>query len=232
MTISPLHFTDTRTPDFEALASSQVTSRRYRILIIEDDLPVARLLMLNLTRHGFEANHAADGELAIEAFEEVQPDLVMLDLDLPGKNGFDVCEHLRRRGSVPIIILTAIDDPACQMRILKLGADDYIAKPFDPQLLMFRITARLRRTYVYNGERSQAEYPTSHLAHSTPAPQQKLTNRLASVLSRLPFGWAGCNTCQYMGPAEKFERRFAGHDQHEMTCPNCKTAKTVVFSVG
>ena len=116
-----------------------------RILIVEDDLALARVLSDNLAFCGFEVSTAADGNDALARVRSFCPDLVLLDIMLPGQSGFDLCGVIRQRGRTPVIILTARDQKADKLRGLEIGADDYVTKPFDFEELRARIQAVLRR---------------------------------------------------------------------------------------
>ncbi|MCD0443055.1 response regulator transcription factor [Glycomyces sp. A-F 0318] len=115
------------------------------ILLIEDDPLVRRGLQLALGRHGHEVEAAATGEDGVAAFDAAPPQLVVLDLMLPGIDGFTVCRRIRARGTVPIIMLTARGDDFDIVGGLEAGADDYIVKPVQPTVLDARIRAVLRR---------------------------------------------------------------------------------------
>jgi two-component system alkaline phosphatase synthesis response regulator PhoP len=117
----------------------------HRILIVEDDPGIAKLLRDNLTIDGFSVKWAADGPEAIAMARSFVPDLVLLDLMLPGKSGFELC-GLLRQGGRPVIIVSARSQRSDKLRGLGLGADDYITKPFDFEELVARIHAVLRRT--------------------------------------------------------------------------------------
>ena len=117
-----------------------------RILIIEDDVAILRGLKDNLEYEGYEVLSATDGEQGYDLIREKKPDLVILDLMLPGLDGLDVCRALRREGSIPIIMLTARDEEIDRVVGLELGADDYVTKPFSVRELMARVKAVLRRT--------------------------------------------------------------------------------------
>lgn len=117
-----------------------------RVLIVEDDASLARVLRDNLTFEGFEVEWAGDGHRAVDAARAFSPDLVILDLMLPGRDGFDLCGLLRQGGAVPIIMLTARSQKADKLKGLALGADDYVTKPFDIEELMARVHAVLRRS--------------------------------------------------------------------------------------
>lgn len=117
----------------------------YRILIAEDEHKIARLVRLYLEEAGFEALIVYDGSQVIPAYRHEYPDLVILDLNLPGMDGLDVCRALRRESDVPIIMLTARSGEADRLIGLELGADDYIVKPFSPREVVARVRAVLRR---------------------------------------------------------------------------------------
>ena len=117
-----------------------------RILVIEDDAALARVLRDNLSFDGFEVDWASDGDSALLKARGKPPDLVVLDIMLPGANGFDLCTVLRQGGHTPIIILTARSQKADKVRGLNLGADDYITKPFDLEEFLARVKAVLRRS--------------------------------------------------------------------------------------
>ncbi len=115
------------------------------VLVVDDDLALAEMLTIVLTQEGFEPTHVADGAAAVAAFRDTRPDLVLLDVMLPGMDGFEVCRRLRAESGVPIVMLTARTDTVDIVVGLESGADDYIVKPFKPQELVARIRARLRR---------------------------------------------------------------------------------------
>jgi two-component system response regulator VicR len=118
---------------------------RKRILVVEDDQALARILGDNLAYEGFEVRIEEDGNCALEHARAFSPDLVLLDLMLPGRDGLDLCSVLRQAGKVPIIILSARSQKLDKVRGFQLGADDYITKPFDMDELLARIHAVLRR---------------------------------------------------------------------------------------
>jgi DNA-binding response OmpR family regulator len=116
-----------------------------RVLVIEDDVEIADVLRRFLRQEGHEVRTAVDGEEALPAAAEFVPDLVILDLGLPGMDGVDVCRRLRADGDVPILILTARAELEDRVEGLDSGADDYLVKPFERQELLARIRALLRR---------------------------------------------------------------------------------------
>jgi DNA-binding response OmpR family regulator len=116
------------------------------ILIVEDELKIARLVRDYLEHAGFEVIVTGDGSSAVASARGRKPDLVVLDLGLPGRDGLDVARELRRTSNVPIVMLTARGDEADRVVGLELGADDYVVKPFSPKELVARVRAVLRRT--------------------------------------------------------------------------------------
>lgn len=117
-----------------------------RILVVDDDTAIAEMIGIVLRGQGFEVVTAPDGASALDAFDRMRPDVVLLDLMLPGMDGIEVCRELRRRSGVPIIMLTARTDTADVVEGLEAGADDYLTKPFETDELVARIKARVRRT--------------------------------------------------------------------------------------
>ena len=118
---------------------------KQKILIVDDDTNIAELISLYLTKECFETRLVEDGEEAIRAFEEFQPNLILLDLMLPGIDGYEVCRTVRKTSSVPIIMLSAKGEVFDKVLGLELGADDYMIKPFDSKELVARVKAVLRR---------------------------------------------------------------------------------------
>ncbi len=116
-----------------------------KILVVDDERPIAEILKFNLEKEGYEVVCAFDGVTAVQLAFETNPDLILLDLMLPGKDGMDVCREVRSRLSVPIIMLTAKDTELDKVLGLELGADDYVTKPFGTRELLARVKAQLRR---------------------------------------------------------------------------------------
>ena len=117
-----------------------------RVLVVDDDAALAEMLGIVLRGEGFEPTFVADGDKAMEVFRDTKPDLVLLDLMLPGMDGIDVCRQIRAESGVPIVMLTAKSDTVDVVLGLESGADDYIVKPFQSKVLIARVRARLRRT--------------------------------------------------------------------------------------
>ena len=116
------------------------------ILLVEDDNNIAELLRLYLEKEGYQVTHAADGGAGLESFRRIHPDLVLLDLMLPVLDGKEVCRAIRQESDTPIIMLTAKGELGDKVEGLKLGADDYITKPFEMKEVLARIEAVLRRS--------------------------------------------------------------------------------------
>lgn len=119
-----------------------------RALVVEDDVNIAELLRLYLGKDGFEVMIAPDGGKAKSAFDLFQPDVVLLDIMLPVKDGWQVCREIREKSSTPIIMLTAKGETADKVNGLEMGADDYITKPFEMKEVLARIEAVLRRSGI------------------------------------------------------------------------------------
>lgn len=117
-----------------------------KILVVDDDAKIVELVKLYLTRDGYGVITASDGNEALRLARETRPDLIVLDIMLPGINGLEICRALRNESSVPIILLTAKTTEADRITGLDLGADDYVTKPFSPKELTARVRAVFRRT--------------------------------------------------------------------------------------
>ena len=131
-----------------------------RVLIVEDEESLARTIAYNLRRQGHQVETASDGERALELALASQPDLLVLDLMLPGMDGFDVCRQIRRTSAVPLLMLTARDDEIDRVVGLEIGADDYMTKPFSMRELMARVKAMLRRRELLREEIRHADAPS------------------------------------------------------------------------
>ena len=121
------------------------TKSQGRILVVDDDAALAEMLQIVLRQEGFETVWVAQGDAALDAFHKSRPDLVLLDLMLPGRDGVEICTDIRAESGVPIVMLTARSDTTDVVAGLEAGADDYVAKPFKAKELIARIRTRLRR---------------------------------------------------------------------------------------
>lgn len=122
-----------------------VALEKQHILVVDDDPHIRQIVRMALTRAGYTVTEASDGLLALQLFDETQPDLVLLDVLMPELDGIEVCKKLRAASQVPILFLSSRDDEIDRILGLELGADDYISKPFSPRELVARIKAVLRR---------------------------------------------------------------------------------------
>src|SRR5436853_6351508 len=116
-----------------------------RVLVVDDEVHILELARLYLSREGYQVESVADGGQALTRFGQLKPDLVVLDIMLPGTDGLTICKEIRKQSQVPIIMLTARDEVTDKVVGLELGADDYLTKPFHPQELVARAKALLRR---------------------------------------------------------------------------------------
>lgn len=107
-----------------------------KILVVDDEKPIADIVKFNLNKEGFDVYCAYDGDEALELVEEVQPDLILLDIMLPGRDGIEVCREVRKKYDMPIIMVTAKDSEIDKVIGLELGADDYVTKPFSNRELI------------------------------------------------------------------------------------------------
>lgn len=124
--------------------TSELTPRG-RVLVVDDDASLAEMLGIVLRQEGFDSRLCLRGDEALDAFHDYRPDLVLLDLMLPGRDGIDVCKEIRSESGVPIVMLTAKSDTVDVVVGLESGADDYVVKPFKPKELVARLRARVRR---------------------------------------------------------------------------------------
>jgi two-component system response regulator MtrA len=125
--------------------SNESSSAKGRILVVDDDVSLAEMLSIVLDQEGFDSYVVHRGDQALDAFRRYKPDVVLLDLMLPGIDGIEVCRQIRHESGVPIVMLTAKGDTGDVVVGLESGADDYVVKPFKPKELIARIKARVRR---------------------------------------------------------------------------------------
>jgi len=146
-----------------------------KILVVDDEANIRDLAALYLEKEGFSVETAVDGRDALARFSQVQPALVILDLMMPGIDGFEVCRELRRDYTVPILMLTARNDDVDKIVGLELGADDYMTKPFNPRELVARVKAILRRSE--GGRRPQDAIVVGNLAVDRPRREAKVAGK-------------------------------------------------------
>jgi DNA-binding response OmpR family regulator len=128
-----------------------------KILVVEDEPSLQETLVYNLGKQGYEVEAVGDGREAVESARRSRPDLILLDIMLPGMDGFEVCKIVRKEMTVPILMLTARDEEIDRVVGLEVGADDYLTKPFSMRELMARVKAQLRRTEMVRSEMSRAK---------------------------------------------------------------------------
>lgn len=128
-----------------------------KILVIDDEKPIADILEFNLKKEGFDVYCAYDGNEALEKVEEVKPDLILLDIMLPLRDGMEVCREVRKKYDTPIIMLTAKDSEIDKVLGLEFGADDYVTKPFSTRELLARVKANLRRQQSIANQSAEEE---------------------------------------------------------------------------
>ena len=155
---------------------------KQKILIVDDDNNIAELISLYLVKECYETHIAEDGESALEAFKSFEPDLVLLDIMLPGIDGYQVCREIRKESNTPIIMLSAKGEVFDKVLGLELGADDYVEKPFDAKELVARVKAVLRRTSAKT--ESKTETRTDDMSVSYPDLTINLTNYSVTYMGR------------------------------------------------
>jgi DNA-binding response OmpR family regulator len=132
-----------------------MTQTKQTLLVVDDDARLLRLVRVNLEKAGYNVVTASSGAAALEQFDLELPDAMVVDVTMPGMDGFTLTQRIREASNVPIIMLTAMGEQSQKVRGLELGADDYITKPFDPDELVARIKALLRRTQSSGGAETQ-----------------------------------------------------------------------------
>ncbi len=160
-----------------------------KVLIADDDRDLLNLIAFTLTQEGHLVVKAIDGQVAIHMFEQEGPDIVILDINMPGASGFQVCGAIRQKSQVPILMLTARGAEEDLVKALELGADDYMTKPFSPRTLLARIKALLRRAGVDSNAplavgrlALDVEEHTARVGDGTPVRLTKLEMRLLQML--------------------------------------------------
>lgn len=128
-----------------------------KILVVDDEKPISDIIKFNLTKEGFEVDTAYDGEEAVKKVNEIDPDLMILDLMLPKKDGLEVAREVRQTHDMPIIMVTAKDTEIDKVLGLEMGADDYVTKPFSNRELLARVKANLRRRDIVQKQADESE---------------------------------------------------------------------------
>jgi DNA-binding response OmpR family regulator len=160
-----------------------------KILVVDDDPDLLSLVGFALTQSGFVVVKAIDVPSALQVFAAESPDLAILDINLPGGSGFDICTAIRRQSRIPVMMLTARGEEEDLVRALDLGADDYLTKPFSPRTLLARARALLRRAGLETGGsmtvgslRLDLEAHVLHVGEAPPVKLTKLESRLLQIL--------------------------------------------------
>jgi DNA-binding response OmpR family regulator len=160
-----------------------------KVLIADDDRDLLNLIAFTLTQEGHVVVKAIDGQVAIHAFEQEGPDIVILDINMPGASGFEVCRAIRQKSQVPILMLTARGAEEDLVKALEIGADDYMTKPFSPRTLLARIKALMRRAGVDSSApltmgrlALDVEEHTARVGDQAPVRLTKLELRLLQML--------------------------------------------------
>lgn len=195
------------------LPSPPSDSKSFRVLVVEDEADIARLVLVHLQRAGFDARLALDGNLGWQAFRDSDPHLALIDVNMPGMDGWSLAAKIREKSGIPIIMMTAACTDEDQIHGFKIGADDYVSKPFHPPVLLARVIAHLRRVYRYDAPEPHKHEPEHD--HNPPA---------------VPDGWSQCDGCGYIGPQFKFEA-LDPQKGRVFICPNCKQRR-LTFSLG
>ena len=128
-----------------------------KILVVDDDTNICELLRLYLTKEGYQVTTANDGEEGLEKFNQLKPDMVLLDVMMPRMDGLEVCRRIRKAGNTPVMMLTAKGETFDKVLGLELGADDYVVKPFDAKEVVARVKAVLRRTQGKNDNAEESK---------------------------------------------------------------------------
>jgi DNA-binding response OmpR family regulator len=137
------------------MIEANLAANRRRVLLVEDNLPLGEVIRDYMHGHGLDVTVEPDGNAAVQQFMAVRPALVILDVMLPGKDGFQICRQLRSMSDIPILVYTARQEDIDQVLGLELGADDYVVKPLEPRVLVARIEALLRRAGKFQVVRAQ-----------------------------------------------------------------------------
>ena len=130
-----------------------------KILVVDDDTNICELLRLYLTKEGYQVTTANDGEEGLDKFNQVKPDMVLLDVMMPKMDGLEVCRRIRKLGNTPVMMLTAKGETFDKVLGLELGADDYITKPFEPKEMVARIKAVARRYQTGDTPAKEVSFP-------------------------------------------------------------------------
>jgi len=163
-----------------------------RILVVDDDAPSVKMISFLLREEGYEVSSADNGATALEAIDRESPDLVILDVMMPHLDGFEVCRRIRQKMDVPIIFLSAKGETVDRVAGLQLGADDYLAKPFEPAELLARVKAVLRRTEAFAVEDTQSRLTVGEITLEPVNNRIVLAGGRKAVLTPIEFRLLHC----------------------------------------
>lgn len=153
-----------------------------RILVVDDEKPIADILQFNLKKEGYDVYCAYDGNEALKMVEEIMPDLILLDIMLPQRDGMEVCREVRKKHEMPIIMLTAKDSEIDKVLGLELGADDYVTKPFSTRELIARVKANLRRHQTNISQQEEDETNEIELGSLTIHPDAYIVSKRGEMI--------------------------------------------------
>lgn len=153
-----------------------------RILVVDDEKPIADILQFNLKKEGYDVYCAYDGNDALRMVEEIMPDLILLDIMLPQRDGMEVCREVRKKYEMPIIMLTAKDSEIDKVLGLELGADDYVTKPFSTRELIARVKANLRRHQTNINQQEENESNEIELGSLTIHPDAYIVSKRGDMI--------------------------------------------------
>lgn len=153
-----------------------------RILVVDDEKPIADILQFNLKKEGYDVYCAYDGNEALKMVEEIMPDLILLDIMLPQRDGMEVCREVRKKYEMPIIMLTAKDSEIDKVLGLELGADDYVTKPFSTRELIARVKANLRRHQTNLNQQEENETNEIELGSLTIHPDAYIVSKRGEMI--------------------------------------------------
>lgn len=198
-------------------ANAGELKKDFSILVVASNPEVERLMQVMLKTSGFGCYFAPKGAVGLAMFEATPTDIVIISTQLPDRNGFEVCLKLRKKSTVPILMITPKRNVEEELRGLKVGADAYLEEPFNSRIVMAHLVAQLRRTYKYNGQ------PKNSLRGSE-------TEIIAAQKAPTAPGWASCDACHYMGPQSKFEKVSSEGDA-KIICPHCGSEQRTGFEI-
>jgi DNA-binding response OmpR family regulator len=193
-----------------ALPDAPGSGEKFRILVVEDEQNIARLVLANLTKASMECRFAPDGITGLKAFRAANPHLVLTDIMMPGMDGVELCRKIREISKVPIVIMTAKSSSEAEMEVLKAGADAFVTKPFEPQILVARVITHLRRVYQWA--------PPAVVVAPEPEPVP------------VARGSVFCEGCSHLGMVAEFEHKDST-GRSFMICPRCGSKGGFTFPI-